>query len=555
MAIFHCSVKVISRSSGRSATAAAAYRAGVCLKDERSGEVHDYTRKKGIEFTAIYLPDHICSEWAQDREQLWNRAEASEKRKNAQVAREIELALPAELSAEERRILSEDMSRYLANQYGVAVDAAIHRPSREGDQRNHHVHLLLNTRKLTQEGFGAKTRELDDRTQGRVEIERIRTEWAKLANRALERAGQVADLDHRSNHRRGLKRMATLHLGPSACAMERRGEMTRLGNRNRQTQALNVQVADMELEHLHLEQLHRESLEKGKTHTPAPAFKSLEHTKSFNELDTPRKKIKTLYYELNHAKQKYEQSKKDLDEYKKEVQSIGIFKRTLKSSEITKKIKELEEKLKKASIKYNSLKQEFNTIFRQEKENKSQQQQGIHEARQRFYMKKSARASAKAEAERKERQRKQQEAEEERERKNREWKRKVERANLEKQYGLAVCMLICPQSLSAARTHPEYGQYLDRLQNATPDQRTDMVRELSHAERRYKAQELFYSWAKLVSRETSISGREKVRDAMLKEWDKATPDRQEQMELEAKEYVRTHEQERQSSDISMSMGR
>lgn len=112
-------------------------------------------------------------------------------------------------------------------------------------------------------------------------------------------------------------------------------------------------------------------------------------------------------------------------------------------------------------------------------------------------------------------------------------------------------MLVCPQSLSAARSRTEYGRYLDRLQAATPEQRAAMEKELRHAEQRYGAQELFYSWAKLVSRDTSISGRERVRDTMLKEWDRATPERREQMEQEAREYVRTHERQRSG----MSMGR
>ena len=97
MAIFHLSVKTVSRSAGRSATAAAAYRAGVKITDERTGEIHDYTRKGGVESAAVILPDN-APEWARDRAQLWNAAEQAEKRKNSTVAREFEIALPAELS-------------------------------------------------------------------------------------------------------------------------------------------------------------------------------------------------------------------------------------------------------------------------------------------------------------------------------------------------------------------------------------------------------------------------------------------------------------------------
>ena len=105
MAIYHLSVKTISRSAGRSATAAAAYRAGVEIADERTGEVHDYRRKGGVESADIVLPDG-APEWATNRGALWNAAEKAEKRKDACVAREYEVALPAELSPAERRRLA-----------------------------------------------------------------------------------------------------------------------------------------------------------------------------------------------------------------------------------------------------------------------------------------------------------------------------------------------------------------------------------------------------------------------------------------------------------------
>lgn len=114
MAIFHLSVKTVSRSAGRSATAAAAYRAGCKITDERTGEIHDYTRKGGVESAAVILPDN-APEWARDRAQLWNAAEQAEKRKNSTVAREFEIALPAELSPAEREKLAHDFARELVN--------------------------------------------------------------------------------------------------------------------------------------------------------------------------------------------------------------------------------------------------------------------------------------------------------------------------------------------------------------------------------------------------------------------------------------------------------
>lgn len=236
MAIYHCSMKTVSRGAGHSSVAAAAYRAGEKLKDKRTGEVHDYSRKQGVEYSAIYLPPDVKGAWAREREQLWNAAEAAEKRKDARLGRELVLALPCELAYEERRALATQMARYLATRYGVAVDVALHKPSRKGDERNVHAHLLLSARRITSDGFKEKTRELDDKTQGPKEVEGIREKWAELCNGWLQTRGKR--IDHRSLKAQGQDRMPTLHLGASACAMERKGIKTRIGDRNRQ--ALNV---------------------------------------------------------------------------------------------------------------------------------------------------------------------------------------------------------------------------------------------------------------------------------------------------------------------------
>ena len=110
MAIYHLSVKTISRSAGRSATAAAAYRAGIKITDERTGELHDYSRKSGVEYTELVLPAH-APDWATNRAALWNAAEQAETRKNSTVAREFEIALPSELSPEERQRLAVDFAQ------------------------------------------------------------------------------------------------------------------------------------------------------------------------------------------------------------------------------------------------------------------------------------------------------------------------------------------------------------------------------------------------------------------------------------------------------------
>lgn len=237
MASYHLSVKTIKRSTGRSATAAAAYRVGERIECQREGRVHDYTRKQGIEETFILTPKD-APDWASDRSRLWNEVEASETRRNSVTAREWELALPSEISAADRSQITRDFAQELVSRYGVAVDVAIHAPHREGDQRNHHAHVLTSTRKLEAGGFTAKTRVLDSAKTGGVEIEQMRGLWAELQNRALERVGEVERVDHRSLEKqretaldRGdklsaeeLDRDPELKLGPAANSMERRAK-------------------------------------------------------------------------------------------------------------------------------------------------------------------------------------------------------------------------------------------------------------------------------------------------------------------------------------------
>ena len=221
MPVFHLSVKAVSRSAGRSATAAAAYRAGCRIADERTGETHDYRRKGGVESADLVLPDGAPA-WASDRDRLWNAAERAERRKDACVAREYEVALPAEISASERRRLAVDFARDMAKREGCAVDVAIHAPDKQGDQRNHHAHILRTTRKVAADGLGAK---LDTEKAGRsrvADLEAVRVRWAALTNERLQENGVAARIDHRSLGAQGIEREATRHLGPAATGYERR---------------------------------------------------------------------------------------------------------------------------------------------------------------------------------------------------------------------------------------------------------------------------------------------------------------------------------------------
>ena len=229
MAIYHLSVKTVSRSAGRSATAAAAYRAGCKITDGRTGEIHDYTRKGGVQSATLIVPAEAAA-WANDREVIWNAAEQAEKRKNSTVAREFEIALPSELSPAERQRLAVDFAHELVARHGCAADVAIHAPCKEGDNRNDHAHILLTTRRLTPEGMGEKTRELDDQKTGKELVTQWRERFATLQNERLREAGHAVQVDHRSHAERGLQAMPTWHLGPAATAIERRtGQRSRIG--------------------------------------------------------------------------------------------------------------------------------------------------------------------------------------------------------------------------------------------------------------------------------------------------------------------------------------
>lgn len=241
MAIFHCQAKAISRATGRSATAAAAYRAGCRIEDTRTGEIHDYRNKKGATPHEIITADGTKI----DRSELWNLAEAAEKRKDAKVAREWELALPEELSPEARTALALSFAKELADRYGVAADVCIHEPGKNGDSRNHHAHILTTTRTFSKGQLGEKTRILDRPMTSGKEVEKMREKWAELVNLSLEKAGLEARIDSRSLADQGIPRLPTVHVGPTATAMERKGKSTERGAINRTRIAQNQEIEEL----------------------------------------------------------------------------------------------------------------------------------------------------------------------------------------------------------------------------------------------------------------------------------------------------------------------
>jgi len=184
---------MISRSQGRSATAASAYRVAERIEDRRTGLVFDYAARGGVNHTEILAPDH-APDWVRDRSELWNRVEESETRKNSQVAREVRVALPDELTHAQRVALVRDYAQAQFVDRGMVADIALHAPGREGDDRNHHAHILLTTREVDADGFTTKNRDWN-----KVEVlEGWREAWARDSNAALERAGIEDRVDHRT---------------------------------------------------------------------------------------------------------------------------------------------------------------------------------------------------------------------------------------------------------------------------------------------------------------------------------------------------------------------
>lgn len=252
MAIYHLSAQVISRKAGRSSTAASAYRAGEKIEDRRTGETFDYTRKGGVYGAGILAPAGAPS-WATDRTELWNQVEFAENRKDAQVCREIDVALPVELDAEQR---VEAVRAFVQSQFvdqGMIADVAFH----DFDSHNPHAHIMLTMRDVGPDGFGKKNRSWNQREL----VTHWRKAWESHANAALARAGVDSRIDHRSYEAQGLDWEPTQHMGPAVAGMERRKpHSTRVGRENREIEERNL-VRDLMTQDIEEEQIHVDRLD------------------------------------------------------------------------------------------------------------------------------------------------------------------------------------------------------------------------------------------------------------------------------------------------------
>lgn len=235
MAIYHFSVKAISRSDGRSVVACAAYRSGEKLVCNYYGKEQDYTRKTGVEHTQIYAPENTRPELL-DRQTLWNIVEKVENRKDSNLAREFEIAFPQELNAEQRKEMLNELCLELVKKHDVIVDAAIHAPhtGSGSDERNYHAHIMFTGRQINLgTGNFAKKRNRDFNKENSSEtVSWWREKFADIANKHLELAGYAATLDHRSyaDQENGLE--ATNHEGNKVTQLRRRGLETEISISN-----------------------------------------------------------------------------------------------------------------------------------------------------------------------------------------------------------------------------------------------------------------------------------------------------------------------------------
>ena len=233
MAIFHCHAQMISRSQRRSAVAAAAYRSGDTLTNERDGKTHDYSRKQNIAYTEIIAPDNAPA-WVYDRGRLWNAAEAAENRKNSQTAREYEIALPNKLTQEQKVELCQKIGSLFVKD-GMIADMAMH--DKTG---NCHVHMMLTTREVDRDGLTKKNRDWNARSY----LADKRKKIANAINAALEKAGIDERVTDESFEKQGIDRVPTIHEGYAAREIEKRGKVADRCQKNREIKAENARLED-----------------------------------------------------------------------------------------------------------------------------------------------------------------------------------------------------------------------------------------------------------------------------------------------------------------------
>ena len=247
MAICHISVSIISRGKGKSAVSAAAYRAGEMITSDYDGRIHNYLRRRGIIHKEIILPKYAPLKYKK-RSELWNSAEMIERYKTAQLAREVVIALPVELTREQNIALSRE---YVQNNFvdaGMCADVCVH----DTGEGNPHAHIMLTMRPIEVDGsWGQKSKSVNGRKIPSVDwseqskVEEWRKAWADIQNEYLKKLNLKVKVDHRSYERQGKYQVPTIHLGPSAFRLEKRGIRTVRGEYNRKAQETNKELRQL----------------------------------------------------------------------------------------------------------------------------------------------------------------------------------------------------------------------------------------------------------------------------------------------------------------------
>ena len=258
------------------------------LTDERTGQVHDFTRKRGVDFSAVLAPLDSPA-WALDRATLWNRVEQTEKRKDAQVCREFNIALPVELTHDQKI----EVTREWVGREMVAKGMVVQFDAHDLASHNPHVHLMATMRRIEGDGFGQKAREWNDKAQ----LEAWRLSWEEYANDALKRAGRAERIDHRTLEAQGIDHVPTTHLGPHASAVERRtGQPSR--------KRTDWQEASREVMRQRAQEAARDKIKEA---TAASQIQALDEAitieqQTLQELTSPDRPVHELAAELQHVK-------------------------------------------------------------------------------------------------------------------------------------------------------------------------------------------------------------------------------------------------------------
>jgi len=221
MTHYRCEIITDNRADGKNACAGSAYITGNRIIDHSTGKVYDFPAKERIAATAIIMPSGESSTFTE--EELWNAAEARERRYDSRLARECRFSLPHQLSEMGKDQVATDVAEYLAQRFHTFIGVARHRPVRKGsDPRNDHVHARMPTRSFEGGKLTTKLRELDNPATSSPAVEEIRTKVASIINRVLEKEGFLERVDHRSYKRQGLNKTPGTHDGPAKAAVRRK---------------------------------------------------------------------------------------------------------------------------------------------------------------------------------------------------------------------------------------------------------------------------------------------------------------------------------------------